>query len=202
MLGVVRQVHMPHENLDRDDPLGSDFYGQPAPWVAQRLIGALLLVSGVGGFIVETEAYLGDDPASHSYRGRTRRNSSMFGEVGRAYVYRSYGLHWCLNFVCGDRPGCAVLVRALRPTAGVEIMKARRGVDEVAKLCAGPGCLAQALAITREHDGSWLDRDPFVIRSCSGTQHVARGRRIGVSSATEELLRFGLRGSPYLSRPI
>ncbi|MDP8917235.1 MAG: DNA-3-methyladenine glycosylase [Pseudomonadota bacterium] len=166
--------------------------------LAPALIGATLLVDGAGGLIVETEAYRPDDPASHSFAGPTARNASMFAGPGRAYVYRSYGIHWCLNFVC--RRGSAVLIRALQPTAGLERMVERRGTAEFRALCSGPGKLAQALAITREHDGCALDLPPFAVLPGTSADVVA-GPRIGITKAADQPWRFGLRGSAYLSRP-
>jgi len=175
-------------------------FTRPPPRVARELIGWTLLVDGVGGRIVETEAYHHEDPASHSFSGRTPRNAAMFGPVGRAYVYRSYGVHWCLNLVCGEAPGSAVLIRALEPTAGLELMRARRGLDEVRALCSGPGKLCQALAVTRAHDGLPLDAAPFALAPGPNSGVVA-GPRIGISRGVEIPWRFGEADSRYLSRP-
>jgi DNA-3-methyladenine glycosylase len=170
--------------------------------VAAMLIGATLLVDGVGGKIVETEAYDREDPASHSFSGPTPRNAVMFGPPGRAYVYRSYGIHWCLNFVCReDGHGAGVLVRAIEPLVGLDVMRERRGLHDLRLLCAGPGRVGQALGITRELDGCRLDRPPFEVRAAEGHPEIITGPRIGISKAMDVNWRFGLAGSPFLSRP-
>jgi DNA-3-methyladenine glycosylase len=159
-------------------------------------------VDGVGGVIVETEAYASDDPASHSYRGRTRRNAVMFGPPGHLYVYRSYGVHWCANVVCDEEGvGAAVLLRALEPTAGIVEMRKRRGVDDPRLLCAGPGRLAQALGLTGEHDGLPLDRPPFRLLPPLAALDVVNGPRVGITNATEHPWRYAVRDSPFVSRP-
>ena len=180
-----------------------DFFARSVHEVAPDLIGVTLLVGGVGGMIVEVEAYDQEDPASHGFRGRTARNATMFGPPGHAYVYRSYGVHWCLNFVC-DEPGRAeaALVRALRPTHGLERMRARRGVDAERALCSGPGKLCQALGLTREHDGLALDEPPFELLGRDGTPEIVTAPRIGITRAAERTWRYALAGSPYLSRPL
>ncbi|MGK9234717.1 DNA-3-methyladenine glycosylase [Inquilinus limosus] len=185
-------------------PLDRSAFAADAPTVARALIGAVLLVDGVGGIIVETEAYDREDPASHSFAGPNARNAAMFGPVGHAYVYRSYGLHWCLNLVCdAARPGSAVLVRALAPTAGIETMRTRRGLDELRRLCAGPGRLAQALGVTGAMDGLALDEPPFrLLPRAEAMPPVLAGPRIGITHGTDTPWRFGLAGSPFLSRPI
>jgi DNA-3-methyladenine glycosylase len=173
--------------------------------VAPELIGATLLVDGVGGRIVEVEAYDHEDQASHGYAGRTQRNASMFGPPGHAYVYRSYGIHWCLNLVCDDEGVAnAVLIRALEPTHGLAEMSARRGVEEPRLLCSGPGRLCQALDITREHDGLALDRPPFELRARDpGTRRrIVTGPRIGITRAADLPWRYIEAGSLYLSRAL
>ena len=169
--------------------------------VAPELIGATFLCDGVGGTIVEVEAYDHEDPAAHGYRGRTARNEAMFGPPGHAYVYRSYGIHWCVNLVCEQEGSAsAVLLRALEPTHGLETMIARRGLDDPRRLCSGPGKLCQALGITGEHDGLPLDRPPFELTEREATPTVVRGERIGISKAVEAPWRYGLEGSPFVSR--
>ncbi|NNM72221.1 DNA-3-methyladenine glycosylase [Enterovirga aerilata] len=182
--------------------LDERFFARDVVTVARELIGATLLVAGVGGVIVETEAYDREDPASHSFSGPTRRNAAMFGPPGRAYVYRSYGIHWCLNFVCGEAGhGSAVLVRALEPRAGLDTMRARRNLDEPRALCAGPGRLTQALGITIAHDGLPLAEPPFAVLPRGCEPPIVAGPRIGISKAAELPWRFGLAGSRFLSRP-
>jgi DNA-3-methyladenine glycosylase len=162
-----------------------------------------LLVDGAGGRIVEVEAYDHEDPASHGFRGRTERNASMFGPPGHAYVYRSHGIHWCLNFVCEDEGiANAVLVRALEPTHGLEVMRERRGLDDPRLLCSGPGRLCQALGVTREHDGLALDRPPFELLAAEAPVEVVSGPRIGITRATELPWRYAEAGSRFLSRPL
>ncbi len=179
----------------------SGFFGQEITALARALIGALLLVDGVGGRIVETEAYDAADPASHAFRGPTPRNAPMFGPAGCAYVYRIYGAHWCLNLVGGLELGAAVLIRALEPTHGLEVMRERRGVQDVRRLCSGPGKLCQALAITGAESGLPLDRPPFSFEAPPQSAILAEGPRIGLTKAVEVPWRFGLLGSPFLSRP-
>ncbi len=180
-----------------------DFFARSVHEVAPELIGVTFLVDGVGGTIVEVEAYHHEDPAAHGFGGRTDRNASMFGPPGHAYVYRSYGIHWCVNFVC-EQEGVAdaVLIRALEPTHGLAEMRRRRGLDDTRLLCAGPGRLCQALGITRELDGKPLDRKPFRLEQRASEPDVVRGPRIGISRATELDWRYGAAGSRFLSRPL
>jgi DNA-3-methyladenine glycosylase len=181
--------------------LGQKFFARSVHEVAPELIGATLMVEGVGGTIVEVEAYDQDDPAAHSFSGKTLRNAVMFGPPGHAYVYRSYGIHWCLNFVCApEHRAEAVLIRALAPTAGLPAMRVRRGVEAEKLLCSGPGKLCQALGISRAHDGLALDRPPFSVIARSGAPEIVVGRRIGITKAAEQPWRYGLAGSPFLSR--
>ena len=163
----------------------------------------MLLVDGVGGRIVEVEAYDSEDPAGHGFRGRTPRNASMFGPPGHAYVYRSYGIHWCLNLVCEEEGSpAAVLIRALEPTNGTELMRDRRGIDDQRLLAAGPGRLCEALGVTGEHDGLALDVPPFELVAQRDRPEVAVGTRIGISVATERPWRYAEAGSRWLSRPL
>jgi DNA-3-methyladenine glycosylase len=179
----------------------ADFEGD-APEVARSLIGAVLLVDGVGGRIVETEAYDREDPASHSHAGPTPRNRAMFGPPGRAYVYRSYGIHWCLNFVCREEGhGAGVLIRAIEPLQGIAVMCERRGLHDPRLLCAGPGRVGQALAIVHACNGHRLDQKPFEVLAAQGHHDVVVGPRIGISKAADVPWRFGLAGSLFLSRP-
>ncbi|KPF67684.1 3-methyladenine DNA glycosylase [Bosea sp. AAP35] len=177
------------------------FFARPADLVARELIGCSLIFKGVGGVIVETEAYDDQDPASHSARGPTARNRSMFGPPGHAYLYRSYGLHWCFNIVCGVSPGAGVLVRALHPVTGIIAMRQRRGDGPDTKLCAGPGRLCAALGLDGAWDGHDLSQPPFALLAATERQDVLAGPRIGISRAVDVPWRFGLAGSPCLSRP-
>lgn len=197
---MIACMHAPHRV-----PTGIDFAASSLE-VARRLIGVTLLVDGVGGRIVETEAYDRSEPASHSFNGPTPRNAVMFGPPGRAYVYRSYGMHWCLNFVCREAGhGAGVLIRALQPTQGLERMRARRGgMHDERLLCAGPGRLAQALGVDAGFNGLALDAPPFELLGRADRPArlaVQRGPRIGISKAVELPWRFGERGSRFLSKP-
>lgn len=175
-----------------------EFFDRSSVEVARDLIGAELVFSGAGGVIVETEAYEPDDPASHSFRGMTPRTRTMFGPPAHAYVYRSYGIHWCLNFVC--RPGSAVLIRALQPTSGLAEMETRRGKADPLLLCSGPGRLCQALAISIEQDGLPLQQPPFAITFPEIAPIVTVGQRIGITKAIDLPWRFGLRDNAHVSR--
>jgi DNA-3-methyladenine glycosylase len=189
--------------LDISDPdlAFRRFFERDPITVARGLIGSRLMVGQAGGTIVETEAYADKDPASHSFKGQTIRNASMFGAPGIAYVYRSYGVHWCLNFVCtAEGCGCAVLIRALEPTIGLALMRSRRGVRDVRQLCSGPGRLTQALGITGAFDGLRLDAAPFALSFPAAASEILSGMRIGISRGNDLPWRFGLRDSAFLSR--
>jgi DNA-3-methyladenine glycosylase len=183
--------------------LNRAFFARTVHEVAPDLIGVTLLVDGVGGTIVEVEAYDQEDPASHGFRGQTERNISMFGPPGHAYVYRSYGMHWCLNLVCEEEgSAAAVLLRALEPTRGLDRMRERRRTDAPGLLCAGPGRLCQALGVTREHDRLPLDREPFELHARPNAVEIAAVPRIGITRAAERPWRYVLVGSRYLSRGV
>jgi DNA-3-methyladenine glycosylase len=179
----------------------SDFAADSAV-VARRLIGATLLIDGVGGIIVETEAYDREEPASHSFSGPTARNAVLFGPPGRAYVYLSYGIHWCLNFSCREPGhGAGVLIRALEPTTGIAAMIERRRQNDLRMLCSGPGRLGEALGVTPGLNGMRADRAPFRLQAAGQRRRVVSGPRIGISKAMDLPWRFGLAGSRYVSRP-
>lgn len=178
------------------------FFARSVHEVAPDLIGATMLVDGVGGIIVEVEAYHHTDPAAHSYRGPTPRNQVMFGPPGFAYVYRSYGIHWCVNFVCEEEGSAsAVLIRALEPTHGLAAMRRRRHLQDAHALCSGPGKLTEALGITISHNALPLDRPPIALHARTEDVEVATGIRIGITKAVELPWRYGVKGSKFLSKP-
>jgi DNA-3-methyladenine glycosylase len=177
-------------------------FSQPSATVAPQLIGVTVLVNGVGGRIVEVEAYDRDDPASHTYNGPTERNGAMFGPPAHAYVYLSHGIHWCLNFVCMEAGhGAGVLIRALEPLRGLDAMRVRRSQDDDRMLCSGPGKLCQALAVTRAYNGLPLSAPPFQLIARDAEPQVVTGPRIGISKAVDVPWRFGEAGSKFVSRP-
>ncbi|NTE88019.1 DNA-3-methyladenine glycosylase [Agrobacterium rubi] len=178
--------------------VSQSFYLRDSVAVAKDLIGCEFRVHNTAGIIVETEAYRPDDPASHSFSGPTPRNRAMFGDHGHLYVYRSYGLHWCANIVC--TPGSAVLIRAIEPTDGIDLMKLRRNTADIVNLCSGPGKLTQAFGITRDMDGLPVTRDPITVTRQTGTITTIAGSRIGISKGIEQPWRFGLADSRFLSR--
>lgn len=183
-------------------PLKRAFFDRDVHEVAPDLIGATMLVDGVGGIIVEVEAYHHTEPAAHSYNGPTPRNQIMFGPPGFAYVYRSYGIHWCVNFVCEEEgSAAAVLIRALEPTHGLAAMRRRRHTVDVHALCSGPGKLTEALGITIAHNTLPLDRAPIALHARTEDVEVATGIRIGITKAVELPWRYGVRGSKFLSKP-
>jgi DNA-3-methyladenine glycosylase len=182
--------------------LTRSFFNRSVLEVAPDLIGATLLFDGVGGRLVEVEAYHHTEPAAHSFRGPTARNAVMFGPAGYAYVYRSYGIHWCLNFVCEPKGSAsAVLIRAIEPTAGLPAMRRRRGVADERLLCSGPGRLCQALRVTALHNGLALDQPPFELFARHDEVEIVTGPRIGITKAVDKPWRYGERGSRFLSKP-
>jgi DNA-3-methyladenine glycosylase len=196
---------LPSDNLDLPalgKPLKRSFFGRSVHDVAPDLIGTTLLVDGIGGIIVEVEAYHHTEPAAHSHRGPTPRNMVMFGPPGFAYVYRSYGIHWCVNFVCEkDGSAAAVLIRALQPTHGIPAMRRRRGLHEERLLCSGPGKLCEALGISIAHNALPLDAPPIAVYGRTGKAEVVAGVRIGITKAADLPWRYGLKGSKFLSKP-
>ena len=183
-------------------PLKRAFFDRSVHEVAADLIGATFLVNGVGGIIVEVEAYHHTDPAAHSYNGPTPRNRVMFGPAGYSYVYRSYGIHWCVNFVCeGEGSASAVLVRALQPTHGLPAMRRRRGADDERALCSGPGKLCEALGISIAHSELPLDKLPIALFARTEKPEIVAGIRIGITKAAELPWRYGVKGSKFLSKP-
>ncbi len=182
--------------------LSKSFFDRSVHEVAPELIGATFTFAGTAGVIVEVEAYHHTDPAAHSYGGMTARNAVMFGPPGHAYVYRSYGLHWCVNFVCEPAgSAAAVLIRAIEPAVGLPLMRRRRGLKDVRQLCSGPGKLTEAMGISHAHNGLALDAPPFAIMARTAEPEIVAGPRIGITKAAELPWRYGLCGSPFLSRP-
>ena len=182
--------------------LSRSFFARSVHKVAPDLIGATMLIDGAGGRIVEVEAYHHTDPAAHSFSGQTARNAVMFGPPGKAYVYRSYGIHWCLNFVCeSEGSASAVLIRAIEPLEGLAKMRRRRGLSDERLLCSGPGRLGEALAVTHAHNGLALDRAPFELIARQGKPEIVTGVRVGITKAAELPWRYGLAGSHFLSKP-
>jgi len=186
-------------------PLGAGFFARPAREVAPELIGCVLEGSGVAGVIVEVERYEHWDAASHSFRGPTPRSAVMFGPPGHIYVYRSYGVHWCVNVVCGAAgQGAAVLLRAVEPTRGIEIMRARRGTASVRDLCRGPGRLAAAFGITGELNGARLGEVPGagelrILPRERTDLAIDRGPRVGIARDAGRAWRYALAESPWVS---
>ena len=182
--------------------LNRSFFVRSVHKVAPDLIGATMLIDGAGGRIVEVEAYHHTDPAAHSFSGQTARNAVMFGPPGKAYVYRSYGIHWCLNFVCeSEGSASAVLIRAIEPLEGLAKMRRRRGLSDERLLCSGPGRLGEALGITHALNGLTLDRPPFELIARKTKPEIVTGVRIGITKAAELPWRYGLAGSHFLSKP-
>jgi DNA-3-methyladenine glycosylase len=191
-----------HDRTIMPRPLRRPFFARDVHVVARDLIGATLLFKGVGGRIVEVEAYHHTDPAAHSYNGQTPRNAVMFGPPGFAYVYRSYGIHWCVNFVCeAEGSASAVLIRAIEPTEGIAAMRRRRGLKDERLLCSGPGRVCAALGITNAHNGLALDTPPFALSPREDDVTIIVGPRIGITKAAELPWRYGLKGSRFLSKP-
>ena len=198
----MAQSRLPQPASPLGKPLKRAFFARSVHEVAPDLIGATLLVNGVGGIIVEVEAYHHTDPAAHSFRGPTPRNAVMFGPPGFAYVYRSYGIHWCVNFVCEkEGSASAVLIRALEPTHGIAAMRRRRHLPDERSLCSGPGKLTEALGITDRHNGLALDAPPIALHAPTTRPEIVTGVRIGITKAVELPWRYGLKGSKFLSKP-
>lgn len=193
---------LPTVTLHLSSNIGSIDFAAPAELVAQRLIGAMLTVDGVGGRIVETEAYDPEEPASHAFGGLTARNTVLFGPPAHVYVYRSYGIHWCLNFVCREEGhGAGVLIRAIEPLTGLDAMRQRRGIEPIRQLCSGPGRVGQALGITLRHNGMSLREAPFHIEAPQEPVSIVTGPRIGITRAVALPWRFGLAASKFWSKP-
>src|SRR6202051_2785476 len=198
----MAQSRLPPPDSRLGNPLTRAFFARSVHKVAPDLIGATLLGDGVGGVIVELEAYHHSEPAAHSFRGPTPRNMVMFGPPGFVYVYRSYGIHWCVNFVCEkEGSASAVLIRALQPTHGIPAMRRRRGLRDEKSLCSGPGKLTEALGITHQHNALALDAPPFALHARVGRPDIVAGIRIGLTKAVELAWRYGLKGSKFVSKP-
>jgi len=198
-----RQPGVAQHALPHGTALGRAFFDRSVHEVAPNLIGATLLIDGVGGIIVEVEAYHHTDPAAHSFRGQTERNKVMFGPPGHIYVYRSYGLHWCMNFVSeAEGSASAVLLRALEPTTGLDVMRARRGDVPDRRLCAGPGNVCAALGVTESYNGRAVDHPSVTLLPRLSAPEIAVGIRVGITKAADYPWRYGLRGSRFLSKPI
>lgn len=191
---------------DFGEPLPREFYARETVTVAREMVGAVLVYRTTNGLlagrVVETEAYGPDDPASHAFRGRTMRNRAMFGPAGHAYVYRIYGVHWCLNAVTSNEGvGEAVLIRALEPLAGIDVMRQNRGIQDVRRLCRGPGSLCQALAVTGQHDALDMTDGPlYLARSPMWAGSIVSTTRVGITQAADRPWRFYMADSPYVSR--
>jgi DNA-3-methyladenine glycosylase len=185
--------------------LGRDFFDRSVHEVAPELVGCLLQVGECAGVIVETEAYDATDPACHAYVGRTDRTEVLFGPPGIAYVYLSYGIHSLLNAVAEpEGSAAAVLIRALEPVAGIELMRERRGRDELGELCSGPGKLTEAMGVGLAHNRAPLDAPPFAIHAPTGEWEDAKvvaGPRIGITKAVEHPWRYCAEGNRFVSRP-
>ncbi|CAN5273380.1 DNA-3-methyladenine glycosylase [soil metagenome] len=178
------------------------FFARSVHAVAPDLIGATMLVDGVGGIITEVEAYHQTEPAAHSFNGPTPRTMVMFGPPGFLYVYRSYGIHWCMNVVCEkEGSASAVLIRAIAPTHGIPAMRRRRGLHDERMLCSGPGKLCEAMAVSDKHNGLALDALPIAIHARTRKPEIVSGLRIGITKAVELPWRYGLKGSKFLSKP-
>ena len=202
---LIRMAQGSKSAADHPPRLGKSikrrFFDRSVHEVAPDLIGATLLVDGVGGIIVEVEAYHHTDPAAHSFRGPTARNMVMFGPPGFSYVYRSYGIHWCVNFVCEEAGSAsAVLIRALQPTHGIPAMRRRRGLHDERALCSGPGKLCEALGITIKHSELPLDQPPFALHARTGKVGIVAGVRIGLTKAVDLPWRHGLKDSKFVSK--
>ncbi len=189
--GAIGTAAIEGESLTR-------FFERDAITVARDLLACRFLVDGIGGHIVETEAYFLDDEASHAFRGPTKRNAAMFGRPGNVYIYRIYGMHWCVNFVC--TPGSAVLIRAIEPEMGIAEMIERRGTNALTQLCSGPGKLCQALDISIALNDRLLDQRPYSLTPTAPAPIIS-GKRIGITKNAEAPWRFGILGSRYLSKP-